>query len=85
MPKQPKSLRSDNGNNERLEPRLLRAVEANDVVQAKSVIDEARANEQCDETILSTALTRACERDLLDVARFLLLAGANANHVSTLR
>lgn len=61
---------------------MLRAVEANDVVQAKSVIGEALATEQCDETILSTALTRACERDLIDVARFLLLAGANANHVS---
>lgn len=82
MPKHPRSLRSENSNNERLEPKLLRAVEANDVVQAKAAIDEAVSTKQCSETFLSIGLIRACDRNLVDIARFLLLAGANANHVS---
>lgn len=82
MPKPPRSLRSETSNNERLEPKLLRAVEANDVVQAKAVIDEAISSRQWSELLLSIGLIRACDRNLLDVARFLLLAGANANHIS---
>lgn len=82
MPKGPRSLRSENSNAERLEPKLLRAVEANDVVQAKIIIDEALSTRQFSETFLSIGLIRACDRNQVDIARFLLLAGANANHVS---
>lgn len=82
MPKPPRSVRSDASNSDRLEPKLLRAVEANDVVQTKAVVDEARSSRQCSETFLSIGLARACDRNLVNVARFLLLAGANSNHVS---
>lgn len=83
MPRHPRSLRSETSNTDRLEPKLLRAVEANDVVQTRAVVDEALSSRQCSEVFLSIGLIRACDRNLIDVARFLLLAGANPNHVAS--
>lgn len=83
MPKHPRSVRSESSNTDRLEPKLLRAVESNDVVQTRAVVDEAVASRQCSEVFLSIGLIRACDRNLVDVARFLLRAGADPNHVSS--
>ena len=76
------SIRSGNSSHDRLEPKLLRAVEANSVPEVKDVLDQAQARSQCNDTFLSIGLVRACDRGLPDIARFLLSHGANPDFAS---
>jgi ankyrin repeat protein len=79
----PTSLASHNSNaNDRPEPRLLRAVETNQVDVVRTVVEEAEATKQSGVAFLSIGLVRACDKNFVDVARFLLLHGADPNYVS---
>lgn len=82
MPRKAPSIRSGNSSHDRLEPKLLRAVEANSVPEVKEVLDQAQARSQCNEIFLSIGLVRACDRALPDVARFLLSHAANPDFAS---
>lgn len=82
MPRRPISINSDNSNTDRLEPKLLRAVEANRIHDVQDVIQQAKARNQCSQTFLSIGLVRACDKDLVDAARFLLSQGANPDYTS---
>ncbi|SMR52340.1 unnamed protein product [Zymoseptoria tritici ST99CH_1E4] len=84
MPKRAASAQSDNseGRPEPVQPKLLRAVEANDVLRVKTVIDEVHGNRQCSEAFLSIGLFRACDKNFVDIARYLLTRGADPNYVS---
>lgn len=82
MPRKAASLKSGSSSNDRLEPRLLRAVEADDLVRVKEIIQEARDVSYGNPYFLSIGLVRACDKNLVDVARLLLSEGADPNHVS---
>ena len=82
MPRKAASLKSGSSTNERLEPRLLRAVEANDVGRVQDIINEALAIKYGNPFFLSIGLVRACDKNLVDVARLLLSQGADPNYVS---
>ncbi|CAK4034723.1 ankyrin repeat [Lecanosticta acicola] len=82
MPKRPPSLQSGNSNNDRLEPKLLRAVEADSIPDVKDILEQAQARGQCSESFLSIGLVRACDKSLPDVARFLLSHGASPDYAS---
>ncbi|KAK4508717.1 hypothetical protein PRZ48_002456 [Zasmidium cellare] len=82
MPRRPISIHSENSNTDRLEPKLLRAVEANSIPDVQDIIQQAKAKGQCTETFLSIGLVRACDKALVDAARFLLLQGANPDYTS---
>ena len=60
----------------------MRAVEANDVARVETVIQEARAANLCDEKFFAIGLTRACDKNFANVARFLLSLGAHPDYVS---
>jgi ankyrin repeat protein len=79
----PASLASHNSSaNDRPEPRLLRAVETNQIDAVKAVIEEAEAAAQGGVALLSVGLVRACDKNLIQCARFLLLQGADPDYVS---
>lgn len=82
MPRKAASLKSGSSTNDRLEPRLLRAVEANDVNRVQDIVHEARAISYGNPFFLSIGLVRACDKNLVDVARLLLCQGADPNYVS---
>ena len=82
MPRKAASLTSDSSTNDRLEPRLLRSVEANDVGRVQEIVQEARAISYGNPFFLSIGLMRACDKNLVAVARFLLSQGADPNYVS---
>ena len=82
MPRKAASLKSGSSTNDRLEPRLLRAIEANDPIRVKDVIQEAEANSYGNPYFLSIGLVRACDKNLVGVARLLLSQGADPNYVS---
>ncbi|EME89136.1 uncharacterized protein MYCFIDRAFT_206237 [Pseudocercospora fijiensis CIRAD86] len=63
-------------------PRLLRAVEANDILKIRHVIEEAQGQRQLSRNLLSIGLIRACDKDFADVASFLLSKGADPNYAS---
>lgn len=82
MPRKAASLKSGSSTNDRLEPRLLRAIEANDETRVKDIIQEARAISYGNPHFLSIGLVRACDKNLVDVAKLLLSQGADPNYVS---
>lgn len=82
MPRRPVSIHSENSNTDRLEPRLLRAVEANSIPDVQDLIQQAKARGQCTESFLSVGLVRACDKNLVNAARFLLSQGANPDYTS---
>lgn len=82
MPRKAASLKSGSSTNDRLEPRLLRAIEANDETRVKDIIQEARAISYGNPYFLSIGLVRACDKNLVGVARLLLSQGADPNYVS---
>ncbi|KAF2160134.1 hypothetical protein M409DRAFT_70659 [Zasmidium cellare ATCC 36951] len=67
---------------EMFEPKLLRAVEANSIPDVQDIIQQAKARGQCTESFLSIGLVRACDKNLVDAARFLLSQGANPDYTS---
>lgn len=82
MPRKAASLKSGSSTNDRLEPRLLRAIEANDENRVKDIIQEARAISYSNPYFLSIGLVRACDKNLVGIARLLLSQGADPNYVS---
>lgn len=90
MPKRDASLQSygshdsKNSKNDSLrpEPRLLRAVEANDIVKVKDVIDDAQGSRQLSRNLLSIGLLRACDKHFVDVAAYLLVKGADPDYAT---
>ncbi|KXT03866.1 hypothetical protein AC578_8935 [Pseudocercospora eumusae] len=82
MPKRDVSIHSHDSKHDRPEPRLLRAVEANDILNIRHVIEEARDHRQLSRNLLSIGLIRACDKDLPDVASFLLSEGADPDYAS---
>lgn len=81
MPRKAASLKSGSSTNDRLEPRLLRAVEANDASSVKSLIQEARDISYKNPDFFSIGLIRACDKNQVDIARLLLSQGADPNYV----
>ncbi|KAI9042984.1 ankyrin repeat protein [Aspergillus affinis] len=71
------SVASDN--NDRLEPRLLRAVEHDDLDALRHVIAQARDNGQFSEGFLRVGLMRSCDRDKADATKYLLGLGARTD------
>ncbi|KAL1962384.1 hypothetical protein VTN77DRAFT_9723 [Rasamsonia byssochlamydoides] len=71
------SVGSDN--NDRLEPRLLRAAEKNDIDDLKHILDEARANGQFSPTFLGIGLMRSSERGCIEATHYLLRQGAKVD------
>lgn len=82
MPRRPVSLQSSESAQLRPEPRLLKAIEANDVLKVKDVIEDAQSERQISRNLLSIGLNRACDRGLVDIAKYLLKRGANPEWVS---
>lgn len=76
------SLQSQNSGHDRPEPRLLRAVEANDVNEVRTVIEDAIAAKKCSTSMLSIGLIRACDKNFHSVAHYLLQRGADPDYVS---
>lgn len=68
---------------ERLEPRLQKAVEADDVGEVRRLIEQARARDDYNRDykvyrkFLTVGLNRACDKNLVEVARALLASGAD--------
>ncbi|EME48524.1 hypothetical protein DOTSEDRAFT_162092 [Dothistroma septosporum NZE10] len=73
------SVQSDS---DRLEPKLVRAVEADSVPEVKEVIHQAQGRNQCTDVFLGVGLIKACDKNLPAVARFLLENGANPDYAS---
>jgi ankyrin repeat protein/Mg2+ and Co2+ transporter CorA len=61
---------------DRLEPRLLRAAENNDVETLRKILHSARAKGQFHPAFLSIGLLRAAERACVDATQYLLQEGA---------
>ncbi|KAF2212204.1 hypothetical protein CERZMDRAFT_59120 [Cercospora zeae-maydis SCOH1-5] len=82
MPRRPVSLQSGDSAHFRPEPRLLKAVEQNDVVKVREVIEDAQHERLFGRNLLSVGLVRACDKGHVDVARYLLTRGADPEYVS---
>lgn len=82
MPRRPVSLQSGDSTNLRPEPRLLKAVERNDVRQVQDVIEDVQNERHFGTTLLSVGLVRACDKGLVDVARYLLIRGADPDYAT---
>lgn len=72
------SINSDT-NNGRLEPRLLRAVEHDDLDTLRHVVALARDNGQFGDAFLRVGLMRSCDRDKADPTKYLLGLGAKTD------
>lgn len=68
------SIASDS--HDRLEPRLLRAVEHDDLERLQQIVDLARENGQFNENFLRVGLMRSCERGSIAATQYLLSLGA---------
>ncbi|CRG89394.1 hypothetical protein PISL3812_06430 [Talaromyces islandicus] len=66
---------SDRG--DRLEPKLLRAAENNDIDGLKHIVDLARDKGQLSPAFLQLGLMRSCDRGRVEATRFLLEEGAS--------
>lgn len=66
---------SDRG--DRLEPKLLRAAENNDIDALKHIVDLARDKGQLSPAFLELGLMRSCDRGRVEATRFLLEEGAS--------
>lgn len=75
----PSSITSEN---ERLEPRLLRAAESNDVPSLQKILLLARDNNQLTDNFLRIALMRSAERSCLATTEYLLSQGAKTDVAS---
>ncbi|KAJ5458387.1 hypothetical protein N7475_009775 [Penicillium sp. IBT 31633x] len=73
----PSSIISDS--NERLEPRLLRAAESNDIDSLKKVIALAKDYNQLSDNFLRIGLMRSAERACLAATEYLLTLGAKTD------
>ncbi|PPJ50203.1 hypothetical protein CBER1_05203 [Cercospora berteroae] len=82
MPRRPVSLQSGDSANLRPEPRLLKAVEQNDVFKVREVIEDAQHERHFGRTLLSVGLVRACDKGHVEVARYLLTRGADPEYAS---
>ena len=67
--------------NDRLEPKLLRAAEANSVDGVREVVQDAQKDGRISDRFLAAGLLRSCEKGSIDVARFLLAQGAKTDLV----
>ena len=81
MPPSRSSIASDPSNPTntttlRLEPRLLKAAESDQIPQIESILTQARENGQFSAHLLRTGLNRACERNCVVAARYFLDLGA---------
>ena len=65
--------------NERLEPQLLKAAEADDVEALRIIIDAADARKQLGDNFLRIALMRSSEKGKVNATRYLLERGAPPN------
>lgn len=68
------SIASDS--HDRLEPRLLRAVEHDDLERLRQIVYLARENGQFNENFLRVGLMRSCERGAIATTQYLLSLGA---------
>ncbi|KAJ5774761.1 hypothetical protein N7457_009657 [Penicillium paradoxum] len=73
----PSSITSDS--HERLEPRLLRAAESNDIESLRNVIALAQEYNQLTDNFLRIALMRSAERACLTATEYLLSQGAKTD------
>lgn len=64
---------------ERLEPRLLRAVEHDRVDTLQLIVQQARGNGQLNDNLLHISLMRAAQRGCTNATEYLLSIGANTN------
>ncbi|THC95621.1 hypothetical protein EYZ11_004883 [Aspergillus tanneri] len=64
---------------DRLEPRLLRAVEHDDVETLRQVVNLARENGQFSDNFLRVGLMRGCDRDKIAATQYLLGLGAKTD------
>ncbi|KAJ5581706.1 hypothetical protein N7535_000326 [Penicillium sp. DV-2018c] len=71
------SITSDS--HERLEPRLLRAAENNDIDSLQKIIDLAREHNQLTDNFLRIGLMRSAERARLEATEYLLKLGAKTD------
>ncbi|KAF2149540.1 ankyrin [Myriangium duriaei CBS 260.36] len=78
-PRERSRTRDGTAGNDRLEPELLTAVEADNVTSLERVLDKARQNGQFSEAFLKIGLMRSAERNKPNASKYLLLAGANPN------
>jgi ankyrin repeat protein len=62
--------------NERLEPRLLRAAESDDVDLLRQIIDAAKVKKQLNDNFLQIGLRRSAEKGKINATQFLLAQGA---------
>lgn len=62
--------------NERLEPRLLRAAESDDVELLGQIVSAARSKQQLSDAFLRIGLMRSSEKGKIHATRFLLAQGA---------
>ncbi|KAJ5292018.1 hypothetical protein N7478_001269 [Penicillium angulare] len=76
MPPSRSSITSDNPNHERLEPRLLRATENDDINALETILTLAASQNQLTDTFLRTALMRSAERNKIKATEYLLSHGA---------
>lgn len=77
MPPSRSSITSDN--NERLEPRLLRAAENNDIDSLEKIISLAKEANQLTDNFLRIALMRSAERANPEATEYLLQNGAKTD------
>lgn len=71
--------RSTDNNKERLEPELLKAVEADDVESLRQILVKAREKKQLNENFLRVGLMRSSEKGKVGATQYLLSQGANPN------
>ena len=67
---------------DRLEPRLLRAVENNDTDTIQQIVDTARKNGQLSDSFLRVGLLRSSERGCFKATEYLLKLGAKTDVLS---
>ena len=73
------------GDQERFEPKLLKAAEKDDVDAMKKIIDEAISVGRMTDTLLRVALARAAEKGRVAATRYLLSKGARTDAVASNR
>ncbi|OJK04407.1 hypothetical protein ASPACDRAFT_20712 [Aspergillus aculeatus ATCC 16872] len=74
------SIASDS--HDRLEPRLLRAVESDQFATLQAIVELARENGQLNDTFLRIGLMRSCERGSIAATEYLLQIGAKTDVAS---
>ncbi|PLN85525.1 hypothetical protein BDW42DRAFT_202385 [Aspergillus taichungensis] len=75
MPASRSSITSSS-HNDRLEPRLLRAVENNDTTTLQHLVTHSRETGQLTDSVLRVGLMRSCERGCIAATQYLLSQGA---------